>query len=110
MKLVGADVEDVAKGNGKRSRGLEKLFYSQALAMEDLVFRRIQKRSFIWQVRKVMHFSQLKETIAINDYQQELLVKKADKSFFQFKREKELPCLVFLSSQRHGRYERSAIN
>lgn len=44
--VVGADVKDVAKGMEK-IKGSEKLFYSLALVMEDLVFQRMLKRCFI---------------------------------------------------------------
>jgi UDPglucose 6-dehydrogenase len=77
---VGADVEDVAKGIGKDKR-IGEAFLNAGIGYGGSCFPKDVKALLHTAGLYGKHFSLLKETIAINDYQRELLVAKAVRRF-----------------------------
>ncbi|MDM5453555.1 UDP-glucose dehydrogenase family protein [Peribacillus simplex] len=74
--VVGADVKDVAKGMGKDKR-IGEAFLQPGIGYGGSCFPKDVKALLHTAKLNGVHFSLLKETVAINDYQQELLVTKA---------------------------------
>lgn len=75
-EVVGADVEDVAKGMGKDKR-IGEAFLQPGIGYGGSCFPKDVKALLHTAKLHGIHFSLLKETVAINDFQQELLVTKA---------------------------------
>lgn len=75
-EAVGADVEDVAKGMGKDKR-IGNSFLQAGIGYGGSCFPKDVKALLYTSLQNGLNFSLLKETIAINEYQQELLVTKA---------------------------------
>ncbi|MBT2666953.1 UDP-glucose/GDP-mannose dehydrogenase family protein [Bacillus sp. ISL-4] len=73
---VGADVKDVAKGMGKDKR-IGESFLQPGIGYGGSCFPKDVKALLHTAKLNGVHFSLLKETIAINDFQQEILVTKA---------------------------------
>ncbi|WHX69431.1 UDP-glucose/GDP-mannose dehydrogenase family protein [Peribacillus frigoritolerans] len=74
--VVGADVKDVAKGMGKDKR-IGEAFLQPGIGYGGSCFPKDVKALLHTANLNGVHFSLLKETVAINDFQQELLVTKA---------------------------------
>lgn len=74
--VVGADVKDVAKGMGKDKR-IGDAFLQPGIGYGGSCFPKDVKALLHTANLNGVHFSLLKETVAINDFQQELLVTKA---------------------------------
>ncbi|MBO0998533.1 UDP-glucose/GDP-mannose dehydrogenase family protein [Bacillus sp. SD075] len=74
--VVGADVKDVAKGMGKDKR-IGEAFLKPGIGYGGSCFPKDVKALLRTANLNGVHFSLLKETVAINDFQQELLVTKA---------------------------------
>ncbi|MGE7646341.1 UDP-glucose dehydrogenase family protein [Peribacillus frigoritolerans] len=74
--VVGADVKDVAKGMGKDKR-IGEAFLHPGIGYGGSCFPKDVKALLHTANLNGVHFSLLKETVAINDFQQELLVTKA---------------------------------
>jgi UDPglucose 6-dehydrogenase len=74
--LLGADVEAVAKGMGKDKR-IGNFFLQAGIGYGGSCFPKDVKALLYTSYQNGLNFSLLKEVIAINDYQQELLVTKA---------------------------------
>ncbi|PHD77257.1 UDP-glucose 6-dehydrogenase [Bacillus sp. AFS043905] len=74
--VVGADVKDVAKGMGKDKR-IGESFLQPGIGYGGSCFPKDVKALLHTANLNGVHFSLLKETVAINDFQQELLVTKA---------------------------------
>ncbi|MED4696361.1 UDP-glucose/GDP-mannose dehydrogenase family protein [Peribacillus frigoritolerans] len=74
--VVGADVKDVAKGMGKDKR-IGEAFLQPGIGYGGSCFPKDVKALLHTANLNGVHFSMLKETVAINDFQQELLVTKA---------------------------------
>ena len=75
-EVVGADVKDVAKGMGKDKR-IGEAFLQPGIGYGGSCFPKDVKALLHTAKLNGVHFSLLKETVAINDFQQELLVTKA---------------------------------
>ncbi|MEI4605973.1 UDP-glucose/GDP-mannose dehydrogenase family protein, partial [Bacillus cereus] len=75
-EVVGADVEDVAKGMGKDKR-IGEAFLQPGIGYGGSCFPKDVKALIHTAKTHGISFSLLKETVAINDLQQELLVAKA---------------------------------
>ncbi|MFE4811632.1 UDP-glucose dehydrogenase family protein [Peribacillus simplex] len=73
---VGADVKDVAKGMGKDKR-IGESFLQPGIGYGGSCFPKDVKALLHTAKLNGVHFSLLKETVAINDFQQEILVTKA---------------------------------
>ncbi|MDM5356496.1 UDP-glucose/GDP-mannose dehydrogenase family protein [Peribacillus sp. ACCC06369] len=73
---VGADVKDVATGMGKDKR-IGEAFLQPGIGYGGSCFPKDVKALLHTANLNGVHFSLLKETVAINDFQQELLVTKA---------------------------------
>ncbi|MFJ7855181.1 UDP-glucose dehydrogenase family protein [Peribacillus frigoritolerans] len=74
--VVGADVKDVAMGMGKDKR-IGEAFLQPGIGYGGSCFPKDVKALLHTANLNGVHFSLLKETVAINDFQQELLVTKA---------------------------------
>lgn len=74
--VVGADVKDVAQGMGKDKR-IGEAFLQPGIGYGGSCFPKDVKALLHTANLNGVHFSLLKETVAINDFQQELLVTKA---------------------------------
>ncbi|MFJ7470100.1 UDP-glucose dehydrogenase family protein [Peribacillus frigoritolerans] len=74
--VVGADVKDVAEGMGKDKR-IGEAFLQPGIGYGGSCFPKDVKALLHTANLNGVHFSLLKETVAINDFQQELLVTKA---------------------------------
>ncbi|MCK1995316.1 UDP-glucose/GDP-mannose dehydrogenase family protein [Peribacillus muralis] len=74
--VVGADVTDVAKGMGKDKR-IGETFLQPGIGYGGSCFPKDVRALLHTANLNGIHFSLLKETVAINDFQQEVLVKKA---------------------------------
>ncbi|WP_411740209.1 UDP-glucose dehydrogenase family protein [Peribacillus sp. S4] len=74
--VVGADVKDVAKGMGKDKR-IGEAFLQPGIGYGGSCFPKDVKALLHTANLNGVHFSLLKETVAINDFQQELLVTNA---------------------------------
>ncbi|WP_057915582.1 UDP-glucose dehydrogenase family protein [Peribacillus muralis] len=74
--VVGADVTDVAKGMGKDKR-IGETFLQPGIGYGGSCFPKDVKALLHTANLNGIHFSLLKETVAINDFQQEVLVTKA---------------------------------
>ncbi|MFE4352495.1 UDP-glucose dehydrogenase family protein [Peribacillus butanolivorans] len=85
--VVGADVEDVAKGMGKDKR-IGESFLQPGIGYGGSCFPKDVKALLHTANLHGMHFSLLKETVAINDFQQEILVTKAINRFGELKGKK----------------------
>ncbi|MCL6572147.1 MAG: UDP-glucose/GDP-mannose dehydrogenase family protein [Bacillus sp. (in: Bacteria)] len=83
-EVVGADVEDVAKGIGKDKR-IGESFLNAGIGYGGSCFPKDVKALLHTAGLHGRHFSLLKETIAINSYQRELLVTKAVSRFGNLK-------------------------
>ena len=81
---VGANIEDVVKGMGKDTR-IGETFLQPGIGYGGSCFPKDVKALLHTANDHGIHFSLLKETIAINDHQQELLVTKALKRFGNLK-------------------------
>ena len=81
---VGANIEDVVKGMGKDKR-IGETFLQPGIGYGGSCFPKDVKALLHTANDHGIHFSLLKETIAINDHQQELLVTKALKRFGNLK-------------------------
>jgi UDPglucose 6-dehydrogenase len=79
-EVVGANVEDVAYGLGKDKR-IGEAFLQAGIGYGGSCFPKDVKALLHTSSQYQVNFSMLKETIAINDKQQRLLVKKAVKRF-----------------------------
>ncbi|WP_342430871.1 UDP-glucose/GDP-mannose dehydrogenase family protein [Neobacillus sp. FSL H8-0543] len=79
-EAVGADVEDVAKGMGMDKR-IGKAFLKAGIGYGGSCFPKDVKALLHTAGQMGMNFGLLKETIAINEFQRELLLKKAVKRF-----------------------------
>lgn len=79
-EALGADVEEVAKGMGKDKR-IGEAFLQPGIGYGGSCFPKDAQALLHYANSHGINFSLLKETIAINDYQQELLVVKALKRF-----------------------------
>ena len=86
-EVVGADVEDVAKGMGKDKR-IGEAFLQPGIGYGGSCFPKDVKALLHTANLHGIHFSMLKETVAINDSQQELLVTKAINRFGELKGKK----------------------
>ena len=86
-EAVGADVEDVAKGMGKDKR-IGEAFLQPGIGYGGSCFPKDVKALLHTAKDNGINFPMLKETIAINDYQQELLVTKALNRFGDLKGKK----------------------
>ncbi|EOP90046.1 nucleotide sugar dehydrogenase [Bacillus cereus HuB4-4] len=75
-EVVGADVKDVAKGMGKDQR-IGEAFLQPGIGYGGSCFPKDVKALLYTAKLHGIHFSLLKEAVAINDFQQELLVEKA---------------------------------
>ncbi|PEV89731.1 UDP-glucose 6-dehydrogenase, partial [Bacillus cereus] len=75
-EVVGADVKDVVKGMGKDKR-IGKAFLQPGIGYGGSCFPKDVKALLHTAKLYGIPFSLLKETVAINDFQQELLVTKA---------------------------------
>jgi UDPglucose 6-dehydrogenase len=75
-EAAGADVEDVAIGMGKDKR-IGESFLQAGIGYGGSCFPKDVKALLHTAGRYGVNFSMLKETISINDFQKELLVKKA---------------------------------
>ena len=84
---VGANIEEVTKGMGKDKR-IGESFLQPGIGYGGSCFPKDVKALLHTANDQGMHFSLLTETIAINDHQQELLVKKALKRFGDLKGKK----------------------
>lgn len=73
---VGADVKDVVKGMGKDKR-IGEAFLQPGIGYGGSCFPKDVKALLHTAKLNGVHFSLLKETVAINDFQQEILVTKA---------------------------------
>ncbi|MFS0889761.1 UDP-glucose dehydrogenase family protein [Peribacillus frigoritolerans] len=85
--VVGADVKDVAKGMGKDKR-IGEAFLQPGIGYGGSCFPKDVKALLHTANLNGVHFSLLKETVAINDFQQELLVTKAINRFGDLKGKK----------------------
>ncbi|MFF2857984.1 UDP-glucose dehydrogenase family protein, partial [Peribacillus sp. NPDC058002] len=85
--VVGADVKDVAKGMGKDKR-IGEAFLQPGIGYGGSCFPKDVKALLHTAKLNGVHFSLLKETVAINDFQQELLVTKAINRFGDLKGKK----------------------
>lgn len=85
--VVGADVKDVAKGMGKDKR-IGEAFLQPGIGYGGSCFPKDVKALLNTANLNGVHFSLLKETVAINDFQQELLVTKAINRFGDLKGKK----------------------
>ncbi|PEJ27638.1 UDP-glucose 6-dehydrogenase [Peribacillus butanolivorans] len=85
--VVGADVEDVAKGMGKDKR-IGEAFLQPGIGYGGSCFPKDVKALLHTANLHGVDFSLLKETVAINDFQQELLVTKAINRFGELKGKK----------------------
>ncbi|WP_249595906.1 UDP-glucose dehydrogenase family protein [Peribacillus frigoritolerans] len=85
--VVGADVKDVAKGMGKDKR-IGEAFLQPGIGYGGSCFPKDVKALLHTANLNGVHFSLLKETVAINDFQQELLVTKALKRLGDLKGKK----------------------
>ncbi len=79
-EAVGADVQDVARGMGKDKR-IGEAFLDAGIGFGGSCFPKDVKALLHTSGINGVEFPLLKETIAINEYQQELLVNKAIKRF-----------------------------
>lgn len=86
-QAVGADVEDVAKGMGK-DRRIGETFLRPGIGYGGSCFPKDVKALLHTANINGLPFSLLKETIAINEYQQKLLVTKAINRFGELKEKK----------------------
>lgn len=86
-EAVGADVEEVAKGMGKDKR-IGEAFLQAGIGYGGSCFPKDVQALLYIANNNGVNFSILKETIAINDYQQEILVAKAIKRFGELKGKK----------------------
>lgn len=86
-EAAGADVEDVAIGMGKDKR-IGEAFLQAGIGYGGSCFPKDVKALLHTAGRYGVNFSMLKETISINDFQKELLVKKALKRFGELKGKK----------------------
>jgi UDPglucose 6-dehydrogenase len=86
-EAVGADVVDVAKGMGMDKR-IGELFLSAGIGYGGSCFPKDVKALLHTSNVHGLPFSLLEETIAVNEHQQELLVKKALKRFGDIKGKK----------------------
>jgi UDPglucose 6-dehydrogenase len=86
-EAVGADVEDVAKGMGKDKR-IGEAFLQPGIGYGGSCFPKDVKALLHTAGLNNVDFSLLKETIAINDHQQKLLVTKALTRFGELKGKK----------------------
>lgn len=86
-EVVGADVADVAKGMGKDKR-IGEAFLQPGIGYGGSCFPKDVKALLHTAKINGMSFSLLKETVAINDFQQELLVTKAIKRLKDLKGKK----------------------
>ena len=86
-EAVGADVEDVAKGMGCDKR-IGSAFLKAGIGYGGSCFPKDVKALLHTSMERGVPFSLLEETIAINDHQQELLVRKALKRFGELKGKK----------------------
>lgn len=86
-EAVGADVEDIAIGMGKDKR-IGEAFLQAGIGYGGSCFPKDVKALLHTAERYGVNFSLLKETISINDFQKELLVKKALKRFGELKGKK----------------------
>jgi UDPglucose 6-dehydrogenase len=86
-EAVGADVEDVAKGIGKDKR-IGSSFLNAGIGYGGSCFPKDVKALLYSSREYGIPFSLLEETIAINNYQHQLLVKKALKRFGEIKGKK----------------------
>jgi UDPglucose 6-dehydrogenase len=86
-EAVGADVEDVAKGMGKDKR-IGEAFLQPGIGYGGSCFPKDVKALLHTAGLNNVDFSLLKETIAINDNQQKLLVRKALTRFGELKGKK----------------------
>jgi UDPglucose 6-dehydrogenase len=86
-EAVGANVEDVARGVGKDYR-IGSAFLQAGIGYGGSCFPKDVKALLHTAGQHGVDFSMLKETITINDYQHQLLVKKAMKRFGDLKGKK----------------------
>ncbi|WP_260288061.1 UDP-glucose dehydrogenase family protein [Peribacillus aracenensis] len=86
-EVAGADVKDVAKGMGKDKR-IGEAFLQPGIGYGGSCFPKDVKALLHTAKLNGVHFSLLKETVAINDFQQELLVTKAINRFGDLKGKK----------------------
>ncbi|MEJ9230864.1 UDP-glucose/GDP-mannose dehydrogenase family protein [Peribacillus butanolivorans] len=86
-EVVGADVDDVAKGMGKDKR-IGEAFLQPGIGYGGSCFPKDVKALLHTANLHGIHFSLLKETVAINDFQHELLVRKAINRFGELKGKK----------------------
>lgn len=86
-EAVGADVKDVALGMGKDKR-IGEAFLQAGIGYGGSCFPKDVKALLHTAGQYGVNFSMLKETISINDFQKELLVKKALKRFGELKGKK----------------------
>lgn len=84
---VGADVEDVSKGMGYDKR-IGSAFLKAGIGYGGSCFPKDVKALLHTSMEQGIPFSLLEETIAINDHQQELLVRKAQKRLGELKGKK----------------------
>lgn len=83
-EAVGADVEDVARGMGKDSR-IGSAFLNAGIGFGGSCFPKDVKALLHSSKQHGIPFSLLEETIAVNDAQHELLIKKALNRFGELK-------------------------
>ena len=86
-EATGADVEDVAKGMGYDKR-IGEAFLNAGIGYGGSCFPKDVKALLHTSRERGVSFSLLEETIAINEHQQELLVRKALKRFGELKGKK----------------------